>query len=155
MPGASFNPEFFDDAVAPVALDNPEIVVELVTDPRLDPRVVAPAPVQVVIVALTVATPPSYKLQVKFDPLTGVARPPGLFVKGSVPFFGIFAASKNWLLELGPGDRVKLYGAAKQLGVDPSNEEQSAETRWWYPRLGKKCTSAGLVDGQVLKKLNR
>ncbi len=93
--------------VALAALESPEVVVELVAEPVLDPKVVAPAPVQVVIVALTVATPPSYKLQVNIDPLTGVARPPGLFVKGSVPFLGIFAPSKNWLLELGPGERVK------------------------------------------------
>ena len=155
MHGEAFHPAFFDDVVALAALESPEVVGELVAEPVLNPRVVAPAPVHVVIVALIVATPPSYKLQVKMDPLTGVARPPGLFVKGFVPFLGIFAASKNWLWELRPGERVKSYGAAEQLGTDPSDEEQSAETRWWYPRLGKKCTSAGSVNGQVLKKLNR
>jgi hypothetical protein len=124
-----FLPAFFDDVVALAALESPEVVRELVTDPALDPRVVASAPVQVVIVALTVTTPPSYKLQVKIDPLTGVARPPGLFVKGSVPFLGIFAPSKKWTLELGPGERAKSYGAAEQLGTDSSDEEQSAETR--------------------------
>lgn len=40
-----------------------------------------------------------------------------------------------------------------QLGLAPSDEEQSAETRWSYPRSSKKKTSAGSVDGHVLKKL--
>jgi hypothetical protein len=77
--------------------DAPEVVafVALVTDPELAPNVVAPEPVHVVTVALAVTAPPSYKLQVKTAPLTGVAKPPGLFVNGSVPFLGIVAASKN------------------------------------------------------------
>jgi hypothetical protein len=110
--GEFFLPILFDEAVALALPDTPEVPVvirKLVTDPVPDPKVVAPAPVQVVTVALTVTTPPSYKLQVKTAPLTGVATPPGLFVNGSVPFLGIVAASKNWSLEPGSGEKVKLY----------------------------------------------
>jgi hypothetical protein len=83
-----------------------------------------------------------------------MAAPLGLFVNGSVPFLGIVAASKDWLLESGPGDRVKLYGINLQLGLDPNDEEHSTDMRWSYPRLGKKYILAGSVEGQVLKNLN-
>lgn len=91
-------------------IDAPEVVVfsAPVTDPALAANVVAPGPFHVVTVALAIATPPSYTLQVKTAPLTGVAKPPGFFVRGSGPFLGILAASKNWLLEPGPGESVKL-----------------------------------------------
>ena len=94
-----------DVGVAKVTPVAPEALVKV---PVLAGNVVAPAPAHVVIVALAVAMAPSYKLQVKTAPLTGAASPPGLFVNGSVPFFGIVAASKNWLLEPGPGEIVKL-----------------------------------------------
>jgi hypothetical protein len=99
------HPLLFDDAVglAETAPDVPELSVVFepaVADTELGSNVVAPAPVQVVTVAFTVATPPSYKLQVNTAPLTGVANPPGLFVNGLVPFLGIVSASKNWLLAL-------------------------------------------------------
>jgi hypothetical protein len=58
----------FDDAVGLMEMpaDTPEVPVvfdALVTDPALDLKVVAPGPVQVVIVALTVAKILLYKLQ--------------------------------------------------------------------------------------------
>jgi hypothetical protein len=100
--GQLFHPSLFavEVALPGIVLEVPEVELVLavaVTDSELEPKVVAPGPVQVVTVALTVATPPLYKLQVKTAPLTGVAKPPRLFVNGSVPFLGIVTASKNWL----------------------------------------------------------
>jgi hypothetical protein len=141
-----------DDELAEVV---PVATEVLVTVPVFPGSVVAPVPVQIVIVALAVTTAPSYKLQVKTAPLTGVASPPGLFVNGSVPFLGMVAASKNWLLVPGPGDSVKLYGLAVQFGLAPSDEEHSDETRWSYPRSAKKKMSPGSVVGHVLKNLSR
>ena len=90
------------------ALNVPLVLEALVTEPALAHSVVAPAPVQGVTVALAVVTPPSYKHQVKTAPLTGVARPPGLFVNGLVPFLGIAAASKSWSFDPEPGEIAKL-----------------------------------------------
>jgi hypothetical protein len=86
----------------------PLVPQAFVTEPALAPSVVAPAPVQVVTVALAVVTPPSYTVQVKIAPLTGVARPPGLFVNGVAPFLGIMAASKIWSFDPEPGEIMKL-----------------------------------------------
>jgi hypothetical protein len=96
--GDVLHPLLFDEAVAlidaePETPEDPVVFDAPVPDAGFDPKVVAPGPVQVVTVALTVATPPSYKLQVKTAPLTGVATPPGLFVNGSVPFLGRVLAS--------------------------------------------------------------
>jgi hypothetical protein len=78
--------------------DGPEVPVVfelLVADAVMVLNVVASGLFQLVTVQLAVTTPPSYKLQVKTAPLTGAARPPRVFVNGSVPFLGIVAASKN------------------------------------------------------------
>jgi hypothetical protein len=53
----------FGDAVvvtdtAPDAVEVRVVLETAVTDPELDPKVVAPGPVQVVTVAFAVATPP-------------------------------------------------------------------------------------------------
>ncbi len=76
-------------------MEVPTVFEPAVMVPEVSAKVVAPAPVQVVTVALAVATPPLYKLQVNTAPLAGVASPPGLFVNGWVPFLGIVSASKN------------------------------------------------------------
>jgi hypothetical protein len=97
--------------VADAILDAPNVPLvpeTFVTEPALAPSVVAPAPVQLVTVVLAVVAPPSYKLQIKTAPLTGVARLPGLFVNGLVRFLGIVAALKNWSFDPEPGEIVKL-----------------------------------------------